>query len=294
MATSFRSFNPVPAMSLLNYQTPCSVIAATTSYLLLAEQAMAQTRGGVMPFLPMPIINLISYILLLAFAVLAVIWWRKGKRPATIRTDAIVALDDGFSITPGADGKSIRFAIRGSGIGIGAWFGFILGGLFFGTILTALIAISYKMKDAASLRTFLLMMAFALGSAFLWSRVRRQKFVFEISEGVVRAPDGQTYARGDISEILIRNQGSVAHSAAPQSTTIIAGTGLTGVAMAGATAMGNAAAGVGNAIGQSVAQSIAKRGNEVCIRHGRKVIPLARYLREDDAIALFNKVRELL
>ena len=281
-------------MSLLNYRMSGSVIAATATYVLLAGPAMAQSRGGIMPYLPMPIINLLSYALLVAFAVLAILWWRKGRRPASIDVDMIAAPDDGFSITPSADGKSTRFEISGSGIGIGAWFGFILGGLFFGTIFTALIAISYKLKDAASLRTFLLMMAIALGSAFLWSRLRTRKFVFEITDGAVRVPDGQAYAKADISEILIRNQGSTAHSAAPQSTTIIAGTGLTGVAMAGAAAMGNASAGVGNAIGQSVAQSLAKRGNEVCIRHGRKVVPLAKYLREDDAIALFNRVRELL
>lgn len=243
--------------------------------------------------MPMPILNLLSYALLLSFAVIAVVWWRKGRRPANLTLDP-AAVDEGFTITPSADGKSIEYSITGSGIGIGAWIGFILGGLFFGTLFTMILAIAYKLNDAASLRNFLLMIAIALGAAFLWDRARKQKFVFKITEGGVLAPDGQQYAKADISEILIRNQGSTAHSAPPQSTTVMVGTGVTGIAMMGASAMSNVSAGVGNAIGQSVAQSLAKRGNEVCIRHGRKVVPLAKYLREDDAIALFNKVREQL
>ncbi len=241
----------------------------------------------------MPILNLLSYVVLLGFAVIAVVRWRKRRRPANLTLDP-AAVDEGFTITPGTDGKSIEYSIGGSGIGIGAWVGFVLGGLFFGTLLTMILALSYKLNDAASLRSFLLMMGIALGAAFLWDRARKQKFVFKITEGGVHAPDGRHYAKADISEILIRNQGSTAHSAPPQSTTAVVGTGVTGVAMMGASAMSNVSAGVGNAIGQSVAQSLAKRGNEVCIRHGRKVIPLAKYLREDDAIALFNKVREQL
>lgn len=228
--------------------------------------------------------DLFTYLLLIALVAGAVIWWR-GKQRRSDDPQDVAELDDGFSIEPASDGSSTHFAINGSGIGGGAWFALVFAGLFFG----ALLALPF-----GSFNVFYTIMAIAIGIAFLWDRRRKQRFAFEVTKNDVKAPNGKRYAKADISELLIRNGNAIAHSVSTHNTTVIAGTGITGAAMMGATAMGNAASGVGNAIGQSLAGSLAKRGNQLSIRHGRKVVPLAKYLREDDAIALFNKVSEAL
>lgn len=261
---------------------------------MLSATTLAHAQSiGVLPYWVIRYNREITWLIFLGMAYLTFRWW-KNRNGRTSRVGTFAVVDDGFKVTPSVDGKSIRFEIKGAGIGVGAWIGFIIAGAFFGFFFSFFMYMIYRTKDPQTFANFGLFFAACLVIAFAWDRIRKQQFVFEVGDSSVRAPDGQLFAKAEISEILLRNQGATAHSAAPQSTTIIAGTGLTGVAMAGANAMNNASASVGNAIGQSVAQSIAKRGNEVCIRHGRKVIPLARYLREDDAIGLFNKVRELI
>lgn len=193
-------------------------------------------------------------------------------------------LDYGFAMTQTQDGKLTRFGVYGSGIGGGAWFAFIFGGLFFG----GLMAIIFGMSG------FVLVMIALIGSALLWDFSRKKRYEFEITDAIVRAPNGVEYAKSDISEILIRNQNGVAYSAPAHSSTFVVGTGSAGVALAGAIGLSNSAKQVGNALGEAVAQSLSKNGNEVCVRHGRKVIVLARHLKEDDAISLFNKIKELL
>ncbi len=141
----------------------------------------------------------------------------------------------------------------------------------------------------------IIMLGGFLGSAFMMSRSRSKRFVFDISPDTIRAPNGKEYAKADISELLIRNSTGTSQVAQVQSSqVIVGGTGVTGMAMAGTAALSNTASGVGNAIGAGIANSLAERGYELCIRHGRKVIPLARFMREDDAVALFNTVRDTL
>jgi len=76
------------------------ILRLSTVLLVMASPAFAQASGGFFPF-----VNLVSYVLLFAFVVLAFLWWRKGRKPAVIGAHMIAAVDDGFSITPSADGK---------------------------------------------------------------------------------------------------------------------------------------------------------------------------------------------
>lgn len=259
----------------------------------LSATAQAQVSTEFVPHWVIRNHNLIENILLLILAVAAFRWWRNRKDRAS-GTRKIAVVDDGFQITPSADGKSTRFEIKGAGIGMGAWVGFILGGIFFGFFFSLIMYIIYRTRDPATFTNYGLFLAACLMTAFVWDRIRKRQFAFEVNDTGVRAPDGQLYAKVDISEILLRNRGATAYAVPPQSTMVVGGTGVAGVTLAAAGAAGNISQGVGQAVGMAVSESLKKRSNEVCIRHGRKIVPLAKHLKEDDAIALFNKVRELI
>ncbi|MGI6247755.1 MAG: hypothetical protein ACOYJQ_18640 [Pseudochelatococcus sp.] len=204
-------------------------------------------------------------------------------------------IEQGFTVTTSNDDPTVGVSINGSGIGFGAWFGLLFIGLLVGA----------PMALVAGMNGFVATLAFFGLVAFLWDRSRKRRYEFTVTETAVRMPNGKEYAKGDISELLIRNQsGKTVYAGRvewTQSSTVVVGVGVTGAAMAGAAAINNVAGSLGRAAGQmgadagaAIKQSLARRGNALCIRHGRNVIPLAKYLREDDAIALFNKVRELL
>lgn len=255
--------------------------------------AQAQVDSGFIPHWVIRNHNLIENIILLSLAVVAFRWWWKRKDRASVG-NKIAVVDDGFKVTSSADGKSTRFEIKGAGIGIGAWVGFIIGGVFFGFFFSLIMYMIYRTKDPATFTNYGLFFVVCLVAAFVWDRIRKQQFVFDVDEASIRGPDGQLYAKADISEILLRNSGATAYAAPPQSTTVMGGTGVAGVTLAAAGAASNISQGVGQAVGMAVSESLKKRSNEICIRHGRNVVPLAKYLREDDAIALFNRVRELI
>jgi len=221
---------------------------------------------------------------------------RSGGQHGARTVDGHVAVDEGFSLTADADRKALCFAIKGAGIGFGAWFGMLLGGVVLGGLLAAMMSPFSDGGAEAFFARWFLMFMIAFGWAFLWALLRKRQYYFEITDVDVLAPDGQRYARNHISEILLRNKGTDIYSSSPQQSSgvVVAGTGLRGAALVAGAAAQQIGASIGHAIGQSISGSVSKRNNEVCIRHGRKVIPLARYLREDDAISLYNKVTEVL
>lgn len=203
-------------------------------------------------------------------------------------------LDHGFIVTAENDDKVIHFAVDGSGVGGGAWVGFVIAGLFFGLLFTLIAALAYKLDNTGFVTVFCMFFAGILGLGLIWELVRRQLFAFSITEDTVLAPDGKEYDKSNVSELLIRNSGTTVYNApSSQSTTFIAGTGVVGTAMVASAAIGNASSEIGSAIGSAVSSSLQKRSNEVCIRYGKKVVPLARYLEEDKAIALFNNLQKM-
>jgi uncharacterized membrane protein len=183
------------------------------------------------------------------------------------------------------DGREITFQTRGSGIGAGAWVGIVFMGVFFG-FLIALIMESFV--------ALFVLIALCVGIAFLMSTSRSQEYTFSVTPDLIKA-GGKEYAKSDVSEILIRNSsGNTAGQAQVEGGTVVFGTGVTGMAYAGATTLGNSAKKIGDSTGKAIQESMAKRGNALCIRHGRKVVPLAKNMQEDDAVALFNKVTEVV
>ncbi len=197
-----------------------------------------------------------------------------------------VSVDQGFEETSENGGTTTRLAIHGSGIGPGAWFGFG----FFGLIMGGLVSL---IMLAETVMPFLVVFLGCLGIAALLQKFRTERFEFEISETLIRTADNREYLKTDISELLIQNKsGQNIQSANTEGTTLVFGTGVTGAAFVGAQVLGNSAKKLGAASGEAIQESMAKRGFSLCIRHGRKVIPLAKYLTEDDAVALFNKVAQ--
>lgn len=192
--------------------------------------------------------------------------------------------DNGFAVSSDGDGSTVHFGINGSGIGGGAWFGAIVAGMIVGIPLSLSLGAS----------GFVIATIALVGVAFIWDRFRKARYEFSVSDSTVQGPDGKLYARADISELLIRNAGGIAQAAPVQSSQFVVGVGVAGAAMVGAMALSNSANRMGSAIGSAISQSLGKRGNEVGIRYGRTVVPLAKYLREDDAVALFNAIREHL
>ncbi|MDF2142928.1 hypothetical protein [Paenirhodobacter sp. CAU 1674] len=200
-------------------------------------------------------------------------------------------VDLGFHMVEADNGTT--FAITGAGIGGGAWFGFFFAGAIVGLPITLMVNMDAKTGGPVFV-TWLLVVFSALGIA-LWMNSARSKFYRFIVTRDTLEVDGKSYAKRDISELLVRDSaGHMAGSVPVQGGTVIVGTGVVGAAVVGAAALGNAASKMGEAAGMAITQSLAKRGNSVCIRHGRHVIPLARYLKEGDAVALFNTLREVL
>lgn len=196
-------------------------------------------------------------------------------------------IDHGFSIETNDDGSVVRLGIKGAGIGGGAYFGFV----FAAFLIAGLIALGFQ-----SGFVFFLLFAAITGLAIFMDARRKRTYEFEITPTAIRLPDGREYDKADISELLVRNKAGRATQtvSVDRGGVIVGGTGITGVAMAGGMALGNASKQMGAAAGQAIAESMAKRGYAVAIRHGRKVISLANYLKEDDAVSLFNKTAELL
>ena len=193
------------------------------------------------------------------------------------------SVDLGFEMNKSGDGRETTFTTRGAGIGAGAWVGIVFMGLFFASLIALI---------AESMGTFVIITAISVGLAYLMSSSRSKEYTFIVTPDLIKA-GGKEYAKSDVSELLIRNSsGNTAGQAQVEGGTVVFGTGVTGMAYVGATALGNSAAKIGDSTGKAIQASMAKRGNALCIRHGRKVVPLAKNMQEDDAVALFNKVAE--
>ena len=195
------------------------------------------------------------------------------------------------------DGDATEFETRGAGIGAGAWIGIILAGGFFALIAFLMQAFD---RNPSATPSIVIMLA-AVGIAFLINHLRTKTSTFAVGADEVTVGAGgegsgaKSYAKSDISELLIRNNsGGASHSVKVEGGSVFIGSGVAGAAFIGAQSLNNAAGAIGRGAGEAIKQSLAKRGNAVCIRHGRKVIPLAKNLREDDATALFHKVAEAM
>lgn len=201
--------------------------------------------------------------------------------------------DFGFSVTKDAEEKGrYDFEIRGSGIGAGAWGGFIFAGGLIGAPLTFLLTIEAR-SGAVILFTWLGFVGVALLFA-LWLHIMRSaSHEFVVTQDAIHV-EGFKIRKTDVAEIFIRSSdGNRATGIPVSSGTVVAGFGAPGALAVGAFALSNMGQTMGAAAGHAIKESLETRGYSVCIRHGRNVIPLAENLDEETALSLINEVAKV-
>ena len=114
---------------------------------------------------------------------------------------------------------------------------------------------------------------------------QRQTFVLT-EDGIETS--GVEYDREKISEILIDNPMDTSVEITGQPSMIVGGNGIAGASMAAMGVMANATTSAALAGSMAISRSSAKRRFRVRIRYGSRVVTLARNLKQDRAIAIFD------
>lgn len=114
---------------------------------------------------------------------------------------------------------------------------------------------------------------------------QRQTFTLT-KDGIEKG--GTEYDRDKISEILIDNPMDREVSIIGSPSMIVGGTGVAGSSMAAMGVMANATTSAALGASMAISRSSAKRRFRVRIRYGAKLITLARNLKQDRAIAIFD------
>lgn len=220
-----------------------------------------------------------SGILNAAAAFLPVLWFTRGSLgPAAVSASASASNGDDidhFGFSMAQNGNATVFSYRGAGAGTGFWVG--LAG--FGALPGLLGAM------AAGWVGFFAVMAVVLlcGVPVHWFKSRKGSF--SVSPTAI-VKNGETYDAAKVTELLWRNKAGEVQATSSGGTVLVGGTGIVGAAAATQGAIRDVSAAFGN----TMQASMAKRGYQVAIRYGRKVVPLATNLTEDVAVALFNEV----
>lgn len=187
----------------------------------------------------------------------------------------------GFSVKDTEDGR--EFSIRGVGIGPGRIMVLtILGGLI--GVIIGLIG------GAPGLGVFTALAGAVYAVLQALYRYQQQNFIITAG-GFVR--NGAFYPSSDITELLIYNKmagGDIATATRSGGRFFIGGTGIAGVGLAVSSVLSNAASAFGADLRRMSDKSRVKREFQLCIRFGSKLIPLARFLNESKAVALFEAV----
>lgn len=185
------------------------------------------------------------------------------------------------------DGRLV-FKVRGAGVGPG----YLASQLFLGAALGFILDMLAGSGGFATLSGMLLFLLITLVIAAV--RSRGQTFALEGNEVVkddLRMPiDG-------ISEVLLYNKhlgGEVTGARRQGNGFFIVGTGVAGVSLVVGAALSNAASALGSDMRRIRKRSLAKRGNQLCVRLGAKRVVLASHLREAQAVSLFESLTEAL
>lgn len=204
------------------------------------------------------------------------------------------SIEFGFTIYRSSDGQEFGFEKQGGGIGGGAWLGFLFAGAIIGAPLTFLITVESAKTFEDILVVWLAIIGAFGGLAYLLNLTRAQTYRFRITPDAICVND-KCYAKTNISELLVRNKsGRASASINVERGGVVIGGGATGAAYVAATALASGMRQMGEGAAEAIKDSMSKRGNSVCIRHGKRVIPLAQYMLEDDAKALLNKIAEIM
>ena len=186
--------------------------------------------------------------------------------------------DQGYVIDQQGDQRVVSF--RGDGL---SWAAYIIFPIVLPLLLLALAAILPVSFWPVPAMLF-------LGFAFLiYSMFQKQQFTLTPT-GIIKG--GVEYDLGKISEVLIDNPMDGDISISGQPVLIIGGTGAAGASMAAMGAMANATTSALAGASIAIGKSSAKRRFRVRIRYGKKSITLARNLKKDRAISIFNLLTE--
>ncbi|MBN7797828.1 hypothetical protein [Parahaliea mediterranea] len=192
----------------------------------------------------------------------------------------------GFS-TAVEDG-SLTFRVRGAGVGPG----YLASQLFLGAVLGFILDMLAGSGGIATLSGMLLFFLITLVIA----AVRFRDQTFSLEGGDIVKDDLRMPVDG-ISEVLLYNKhlgGEVTGAKRQGNGFFIVGTGVTGVSLVVGAALSNAASALGSDMRRIRKRSLAKRGNQLCVRLGAKRVPLASHLRQDQAVSLFESLTETL
>lgn len=186
--------------------------------------------------------------------------------------------DQGYVIDQQGDQRVVSF--RGDGL---SWAAYIIFPIVLPLLLLALAAILPVSFWPVPAMLF-------LGFAFLiYSMFQKQQFTLTPT-GIIKG--GVEYDLGKVSEVLIDNPMDGDISISGQPVLIIGGTGAAGASMAAMGAMANATTSALAGASIAIGKSSAKRRFRVRIRYGKKSITLARNLKKDRAISIFNLLTE--
>lgn len=178
--------------------------------------------------------------------------------------------DLGYTVTDGGDKRHINF--RGDGL---PWIAYIIIPIVF-------LALSPLLLTAA----WIVPVVVIVGTSVL-SYLTFQPQSFTLSPTAI-VKSGREYSLDKISEVLIDNPMDKEVSVTGQPAIIVGGTGIAGASVAATSMMANAASSAVLAGNMAISQSAAKRRFRVRIRYGATVVTLARNLKHDHAVAIFQ------
>ena len=178
--------------------------------------------------------------------------------------------DLGYTVTDDGGKRNINF--RGDGL---PWVAYIIIPIVF-------LALSPLLLTAAWIVPVVI-----IGGTSILTYLSLQPQSFTLSPTAI-INGGREYSLEKVSEVLIDNPMDKDVSVTGQPGIIIGGTGIAGASLAATSMMANAASSAVLAGNMAISRSAAKRRFRVRIRYGATVVTLARNLKHDRAVAIFQ------
>ncbi|MCL3882674.1 hypothetical protein [Marivita sp. GX14005] len=182
--------------------------------------------------------------------------------------------DLGYSITDDGDKRHISF--KGDGLPWSAYVILPISMVIILAVSLSILPVSYW---------FLPILLFA-GIGFVIYKMYQIQ-TFTLTQGSI-IKDGAAYDLPRVSEVLIDNPMDKDVSYTAQPGFIVGGSGVSGASMAVMGTLANATTSAMLGASAAISSSSAKRRYRVRIRYGSKVITLARNLKYDRAVAIFQ------
>lgn len=178
--------------------------------------------------------------------------------------------DLGYTVTDDGDKRHINF--RGDGL---PWVAYIIIPIVF-------LALSPLLLTAAWIVPVVVI---GVASVLTYLSFQPQSFI-QTPTAIIKG--GREYNLENISEVLIDNTMDKDVSITGQPAMFIGGTGIAGASIAATSMMANAASSAVLAGNMAISRSAAKRRFRVRMRYGATVVTLARNLKQDHAVAIFQ------